>query len=115
MTIDTSGKWWKGSTPDDLDEYLRTLAPQEIGYSLEAFRLALCSCGSNTFALRADRDEGGAERTCNAARHVACFPVLVIGRLTTPLHFIFSSGPDRFMWAAVSTPKFSEEKCPASA
>jgi hypothetical protein len=51
MTIDTTGKWWKGSAPDDLDEYLRALAPQEIGYSLDAFRLALLvgvrctSCG----------------------------------------------------------------------
>jgi len=66
MTIDTSGKWWKGSGPDDLGEYLRALAPQEIGYALDAVRLARCACGSNTFSLRADRDEGGAERTCQA-------------------------------------------------
>lgn len=74
MTIDTSGKWWKGSGPDDLGEYLRALTPQEIGYALDAVRLARCACGSNTFSLRADRDEGGAERTCQACgvSHLMC-------------------------------------------
>jgi hypothetical protein len=74
VTIDTSGKWWKGSGPDDLDEYLRLIAPQEIGYPLHAFRSSRCACGSQEFRLCADLDEGGAERTCTGCgiAHLMC-------------------------------------------
>lgn len=64
MTIDTSGTWWKGSGPEDLDEYLRAIAAQEIGCPLHVVRPARCACGSELFRLRADFDEGCAERIC---------------------------------------------------
>lgn len=72
MTIDTSGEWWRGSDAEDLEEYLRGLASEEGGYGVEVFRVARCSCGANTFLLRADCDEGAAERTCAACgtRHL---------------------------------------------
>ena len=62
MTIDTSGKWWIGSTPDDLREYLR--AYTEDSYPIEEFRLSQCSCGGVIFLLHVEQDEGIARRTC---------------------------------------------------
>jgi hypothetical protein len=62
MTIDTSGKWWIGSTPDDLAEYLR--AYSQDSYPIEEFRLAQCSCGGAVFHLHVEQDEGIARRTC---------------------------------------------------
>jgi hypothetical protein len=62
MSIDTTGKWWKGTEPADIREYL--VAYTEDGYSVNEFRLARCSCGSDIFNLGADDDEGVAKRTC---------------------------------------------------
>ena len=62
MAIDTSGKWWVGSSPQDLEEYLR--AYSEGSYPTKLFRLAICACGSDVFSLEADDDEGVARRTC---------------------------------------------------
>jgi hypothetical protein len=69
VTIDTSGKWWKGAVPEDLEEYLRGLTSQEGGKGIDAFRLSRCLCGGTTFLLRADRNEGAAERTCPACKN----------------------------------------------
>ena len=63
MTIDTSGEWWIGSKPSDLNEYLVVLT-KEDGISIDEFRLAKCDCGGDVFVLEADRDEGTARRTC---------------------------------------------------
>jgi len=62
MTIDTSEKWWKGSAPQDLEEYLRALSSDS--YPINEFRLARCTCGSERFLLEADSDESVARRTC---------------------------------------------------
>jgi len=62
MTIDTSGKWWKGSAPEDLEEYLQALS--EGSYPIEEFRLSQCDCGSKEFYLHVEQDEGIARRTC---------------------------------------------------
>jgi hypothetical protein len=72
LTIDTSGKWWVGSTPEDLDEYLEVYSSD--GYKTNAFRLAKCQCGSTEFELEADDDEGVARRACVACRaaHFIC-------------------------------------------
>jgi hypothetical protein len=72
LTIDTSGKWWVGSTPDDLDEYLHAYSSE--GYKTSAFRLAKCKCGSIEFELQADDDEGVAKRVCTACHtsHYVC-------------------------------------------
>ena len=72
MAIDTSGKWWVGSSPQDLEEYLR--AYSEDSYPATVFRLARCHCRSEIFSLEADDDEGVARRTCTACNsaHFIC-------------------------------------------
>jgi hypothetical protein len=62
--IDTSGKWWKGSSPEDLDEYLRALSASS--YPISEFRLSQCSCGGVRFVLRVEQDEGIAKRVCES-------------------------------------------------
>ena len=62
VAIDTSGAWWVGSSPGDIEEYLRAYSAN--GYPTTLFRLAVCGCGSETFRLEADDDEGVARRTC---------------------------------------------------
>lgn len=62
VAIDTSGKWWIGSSPQDIEEYLR--AYSEDSYLATVFRLARCQCGSEVFSLEADDDEGVARHTC---------------------------------------------------
>jgi len=72
MTIDTSGKWWVGSEPTDIAEYLEAYASE--GDEVHDFRLARCKCGSISFLLNADDDEGVAQRTCTACetKHFIC-------------------------------------------
>lgn len=69
MTIDTSGKWWIGSTPEDLNEYLQALSHES--YPIDAFRLSRCNCGSTVFNLHVEQDAGIARRTCTScgAKH----------------------------------------------
>ena len=62
MTIDTSGRWWLGSDPDDISEYLEAFT--EESYPINEFRLARCDCGGVVFRLEADATEGTARRTC---------------------------------------------------
>jgi len=62
MTIDTSGKWWVGTSPDDIREYLVALTKDS--YLVNEFRLARCDCGVKAFRLEADDGEGAARRTC---------------------------------------------------
>lgn len=72
MAIDRSGKWWTGETPDDIREYLEAYAAGS--YEVHEFRLARCTCGSSTFALETDDDEGVARRTCSkcSTPHFLC-------------------------------------------
>jgi hypothetical protein len=72
MSIDTSGKWWRGSTPEDIGEYLRALSAQ--GYPINEFRLSTCLCGEQKFTLEVEQDEGIAKRTCTKchAAHFIC-------------------------------------------
>ena len=72
MSLDTTGKWWVGTEPEDIREYL--VAYTQDSYPTSEFRLAKCSCGSNTFELAADDDEGVAKRTCVICRreHFIC-------------------------------------------
>jgi hypothetical protein len=64
MTIDTSGRWWVGTEYADVVDYVRALTAP--GYPATAVRQARCSCGHVVFGLRADPDQGCAERTCRA-------------------------------------------------
>ena len=62
MAIDKSGKWWVGSAPTDLQEYLGALSSGS--YPIDEFRLSLCSCGGDKFVLHVEQNEGIARRTC---------------------------------------------------
>ncbi|MGE0404996.1 MAG: hypothetical protein AB7O65_01760 [Candidatus Korobacteraceae bacterium] len=70
--IDTSGEWWIGSEPQDVKNFLEAYAPD--GYKVHEFRLARCECGSLSFFLWADDDEGTAKRTCTVCglSHFIC-------------------------------------------
>src|SRR5262245_57908527 len=72
MVIDTSGKWWVGSDPTDIADYLRAYKAE--GYEIHETRLCKCNCGSTVFELEADRGEGCAQRTCVVCRtkHLIC-------------------------------------------
>lgn len=72
MAIDKSGKWWTGSTPDDLREYLEALS--EDSYKVHEFRLARCHCGSVDFEVETSDEDGVARRTCAKCRneHFIC-------------------------------------------
>ena len=63
MTIDTSGKWWKGSEPDDLREYPLAFG-EANSLPIDEFHLCRCPCGSQIFGLHVEQDEGVARRTC---------------------------------------------------
>jgi hypothetical protein len=72
MAIDKSGKWWIGSTPEDIGEYLDAFS--EDSYPVHEFRLARCDCGSLEFRLDACDDEGVARRICARCKkeHFIC-------------------------------------------
>jgi hypothetical protein len=72
MTIDKTGNWWVGTEPEDTAEYL--VAYRAEGYAIDETRICRCACGSVTFSLQADPDEGCAKRTCVAcnATHFIC-------------------------------------------
>jgi len=60
VTIDTSGKWWVGTEPADVREYLE--AYTEDSYEADEIRMAKCACGSQVFSL--EFDSGEAKRVC---------------------------------------------------
>ena len=72
MSIDTAGKWWVGSEPADIRGFLEAYASK--GYEVLDFRLAKCACGSESFRLEADDNEGVAKRTCSKCtqHHFMC-------------------------------------------
>ena len=50
MSIDTSGEWWVGSEPSDIEEYLRGYS--EDGYPVTWYVPIKCECGSERFRLK---------------------------------------------------------------
>lgn len=63
VAINTSGKWWTGSAPEDIEDYLRAYSAD--GYPVARVIIAECrDCGSRSFSVRVDDVEGCAERTC---------------------------------------------------
>jgi hypothetical protein len=72
VAIDTSGKCWVGSEAADIADFLKAYKAE--GYEVDAIRLCKCRCGSTTFELAADRDEGCAQRACAVCRtkHLVC-------------------------------------------
>jgi hypothetical protein len=73
VSIDKSGKWWKGNEPRDIREYLEAFGANEA-YAVDAYRSAVCSCGGEGFYLWADDGEGVAKRVCPACEreHFVC-------------------------------------------
>ncbi len=63
MSIDKSGRWWKGSVPEDIDEFLRAYT-QDGGVTLDRIVASRSTCGSQEFTLDADRNEGLAQWIC---------------------------------------------------
>jgi hypothetical protein len=61
VTINTSGEWWTGTEASDIQQYLLDFTAD--GYPVKEFRLAKCSCGSQSFFLDID-EEDAAKRTC---------------------------------------------------
>jgi hypothetical protein len=72
VAIDTSRKWWVGSEAADVADYLAAYKAE--GYDVHEVRLCKCHCGSISFTLEADRDEGCARRTCAVccSKHFIC-------------------------------------------
>ena len=68
MSIDTSGKWWKGTEPEDLEEYLSCLS--EEAYKTSEFRLARCTCESLEFELHYNVNEEVARRKCGKCSEI---------------------------------------------
>ena len=64
MAIDKSGKWWVGSEPADLQEYLTAYTDSQCAYAATSYRPVVCSCGSERFLL--DRAGSVTRRTCPA-------------------------------------------------
>lgn len=63
--IDRSGEWWKGSTFDDLAEFLKEFSAA-TGDPSERTIQSRCGCGHEAFGLVVDDEAGCARRTCNA-------------------------------------------------
>ena len=55
MAIEKSGKWWKGTTPEDALEYLQALEPG--GYTVDEVLPQRCECGSGVFLLYQSQDD----------------------------------------------------------
>jgi hypothetical protein len=62
MVIDTGGKWWRGDSPNDVVAYLAAYSSES--HPADEHRLARCRCGSDSFSIEADGDEGAVRRTC---------------------------------------------------
>jgi hypothetical protein len=61
VAIDTSGHWWVGSAPEDVEPYLRAWTASS--YPIRDFRLSRCGCGGVAFRLERDCSDM-ARRTC---------------------------------------------------
>lgn len=62
MAIKRGAKWWTGTTPSDIDEYL--VAFSAVSYPVVRVVHSTCICGGEEFGVRVDDEEGCAERKC---------------------------------------------------
>jgi hypothetical protein len=69
MTIDKSGKFWKGQTRPTSTSWSPPSVPADTPSS-GWFTADVQDCGGTTFALRVDDEEGYADRRCVACRRV---------------------------------------------
>jgi hypothetical protein len=49
MSIDKSGQWWVGTSPQEIKEYLEAYSAE--GYRSQQFRQAKCACGGTPLNL----------------------------------------------------------------
>jgi hypothetical protein len=57
VAIDTSGKWWRGDSPTDIEDYLRAYTSDT--YAVVHYRACVCSCGSVEFRMETDSADQG--------------------------------------------------------
>jgi hypothetical protein len=62
VTIDKSGRWWKGTEFADVAGFLIAYAAD--GYPADQIVQSICSCRHARFQVEGDRDEGCARRIC---------------------------------------------------
>ena len=68
MAIDSSGQWWVGSAPADIQNYLEAYTRSEGAYPATVCRVVRCHCGSDRFRL--ERADDATRRTCVACGHI---------------------------------------------
>jgi hypothetical protein len=66
MTLTKKGKFWYGTSPEDTRIEVRRYSALN-GYEAVKFSASTCTCGSRTFKLDTDEDEGVAKRTCTGS------------------------------------------------
>jgi hypothetical protein len=66
VAIDTSGRWWTGSRPQDIASYLEEYTGLHEAYPATAFRLIRCPCRSLEF--RVARALAVTRRVCAGCR-----------------------------------------------
>jgi hypothetical protein len=69
MALRTEGKYSYGDSQEDIKEFL-TFYSTSNGYPAEHFADAVCTCGSRSFRLYVDDNEGVAQRACIHCGHL---------------------------------------------
>lgn len=69
MALKKKGKYWYGDTSDDIREEV-VLYSASNAYCATKFAQPVCVCGSTTFKLESDEDEGVGRRTCTSCHQV---------------------------------------------
>lgn len=64
MSIDATQSWWRGTEARDILGYLEAFASTRHVLSIDAFRVAICPCGSKAFLIEGDQAESAVRRTC---------------------------------------------------
>lgn len=65
MTLKKKGKFWYGTTQEDLRTEMRRYSVDNV-YEATRYAASACACGGKTFTLDTDEDAGVALRTCTA-------------------------------------------------
>ena len=63
MTLQKKGKYWYGSTPQDIEADLVDYSKGNRQLAVK-FAPSTCTCGVSVFKLESDEDEGAARRIC---------------------------------------------------
>jgi hypothetical protein len=69
MSIDTSGKWWRGNNIEDIKDYL--IAYSESAYPVQKVAISKCNkCGCEEFLVEFDWDEGVSRVICKSCETI---------------------------------------------